>query len=84
MCRMRRGKTDQDAFRGELIIMEDLLTIEEVAGYFRVSKSTIQRWIKKGQFPEPDVTVGDSPSNKTIRWKKSVVENYTGTRNKES
>jgi excisionase family DNA binding protein len=32
-----------------MIVMEDLLTLEEVASILKVSKYTVKRWIDKGK-----------------------------------
>ena len=31
--------------------MEELLTVDEVAGYFRVHPMTVQRWCRTGDLP---------------------------------
>ncbi len=35
----------------DIIQVEELMTIEELAGYLRVKKRTIYDWLKKGKIP---------------------------------
>ena len=48
--------------------MEELLTIEEVAGLARVSTQTVLRWTKNGTL------VAVRPSPRVVRFRRSDVE----------
>lgn len=51
------------------------LTVEQVAQRYSVSKDTIWRWRREGDFPRP-VKLGD----KTTRWRLRDLEEWEGQR----
>ena len=51
----------------------DILTIEEVAGYLRVSERTVYDWAQKGEIPAGKIGT-------VWRFKKSEVENWVNAR----
>jgi len=48
--------------------IDDLLTVEEVAARFRLSKATIRRWTREGKLPVHRM------STQTIRYLRADVE----------
>ena len=49
--------------------VDELLSPKEIQGWLKTSRPSFYRWIKMGQFPKHDLTVGCKP-----RWKKSTVQ----------
>lgn len=49
--------------------MEKLLTLKEVCEIFRVTRWTIDNWIKEGRFPKP-LRKG------FLRWPEGEIERY--------
>ena len=52
---------------------DDILTIEEVAKYLRVSDRTVYDWAQKGEIPAGKIGT-------VLRFKKSEVENWVNAR----
>ena len=52
---------------------DDILTIEEVAKYLRVSERTVYDWAQKGEIPAGKIGT-------VWRFKKSEVENWVNAR----
>ena len=50
---------------------DTLLTIEDVIEILNVSRSTIYRWLKNGDFPQQH-NIGPN----TIRWRLSEIEEW--------
>ena len=49
----------------------DLLAAAEICDRFGIARRTLQTWRQIGKFPSPDLAIG-----KTIRWRRSTVENW--------
>ncbi|MBE1282142.1 MAG: helix-turn-helix domain-containing protein [Rhodobacteraceae bacterium] len=48
----------------------DMMTPDEVAAQLRVSRRTLDRYVKAGDFPAP------RRWGRTVRWPKSVVDQH--------
>ncbi len=46
-----------------------MMTAREIADYFRVSRTTIYRWIKAGRFPKPSFEA----TQKTKLWNRAEI-----------
>ena len=57
----------------EIKVQDDILTIEEVARYLRVSDRTVYDWAQKGEIPAGKIGT-------VWRFKKSEVENWVNAR----
>jgi PTS system nitrogen regulatory IIA component len=53
--------------------MEDILTLEEVANYLRVSEGTVYEWAQKGEIPAGKIGT-------VWRFRKSDIEQWVGER----
>ena len=58
---------------------EKLLTLEEVMNCVSMTKSTIYRYINKGEFPPPIKMDSTNPASASM-WRESDVENFIDTR----
>lgn len=58
---------------------EKLLTLEEVMDCVSMTKSTIYRYINKGEFPPPIKMDSTNPASASM-WRESDVENFIDTR----
>jgi len=58
---------------------EKLLTLEEVINCVSMTKSTIYRYINKGEFPPPIKMDSTNPASASM-WRESDVENFIDTR----
>lgn len=54
----------------------DLMTVEEVAQAFSISRKTLYEWIKKGELPPP-FKIGRSS-----RWRVKDIEDHIAKREK--
>lgn len=63
----------QGLVRGEFFMGDDILTIEEVAKYLRVSDRTVYDWAQKGEIPAGKIGT-------VWRFKKSEVESWVNER----
>src|SRR5574344_2923862 len=57
----------------EHIVEDDILTIEEVAKYLRVSERTVYAWAQKGEIPSGKIGT-------VWRFKKSEIEKWVNDR----
>ena len=60
-------------FNGEMLIMHEIMTIDEVAAYLRVSERTVYDWAQKGDLPGGKLGT-------TWRFKRQDVENWVNSR----
>jgi PTS system nitrogen regulatory IIA component len=60
-------------FNGEMLFMHEIMTIEEVAAYLRVSERTVYDWAQKGELPGGKLGT-------TWRFKREDVENWVNSR----
>ena len=52
-------------------IVPALLRLEDAAAYLAVSTWTVQRWLKRGQFPNPvRLTAG------SVRWRRTDLDHF--------
>ena len=58
---------------------EKLLTLEEVMNCVSMTKSTIYRYINKGEFPPPIKMDSTNPASASM-WRESDVEHFIDTR----
>ena len=54
---------------------EDLYTFPEIEEMFCMSRTTINRWIKAGDFPEP-LQFNKYSHNATKYWEKKLIDGY--------
>ncbi|MDR2135692.1 MAG: PTS sugar transporter subunit IIA [Treponema sp.] len=59
------------------MLSDDILTIEEVANYLRVSERTVYEWIQKGEIPAGKIGT-------VWRFKKSEIERWVNDRLQDS
>ncbi len=57
--------------------VQRILGRPEVAAMFGTSTKTIDRLIKLGRFPAPDVVL----SRKTVRWSAACIDRFLGAHN---
>ncbi len=57
----------------EIVVEDDILTIEEVAKYLRVSERTVYDWAQKGEIPSGKIGT-------VWRFKKTEIENWVNER----
>lgn len=55
--------------------MDDILRMQDIIDYLKVSKATINRWRNDGSFPEP-IQLGAN----SIGWKRSTIEKWLEAR----
>lgn len=48
---------------------DKILTISDITEYLRVSRSTVQRYVRNGRLPSPLINIGGSP-----RWRKIDID----------
>ena len=58
------------------------LTQPEISSWIKVSKSTVYKWVKDGQFPKP-VMLGKPEKNGTSRWIKDDILEWLSKRPRE-
>ena len=58
------------------------LTQPEISNWIKVSKSSVYRWVKEGQFPRP-VMLGTPENNGTSRWIKDDIIEWLSKRPRE-
>tara|TARA_B100000989_G_C19308496_1_gene371487 strand:- start:152 stop:397 length:246 start_codon:yes stop_codon:yes gene_type:complete len=58
------------------------LTQPEISNWIKVSKSTVYKWVKDGQFPRP-VMLGKPEKNGTARWIRSDIIQWLSSRPRE-
>ncbi len=63
----------ENSVSAEVLMVDDILTIEEVAKYLRVSDRTVYDWAQKGEIPAGKIGT-------VWRFKQSEVENWVNAR----
>lgn len=58
--------------------MRELLTSDELLKQFRISRTTLFRWVKAGEFPEP-IKIG----RRSIRWRADEIDEFLKSRSNE-
>ena len=58
------------------------LTQPEISNWIKVSKSTVYKWVKDGQFPRP-VMLGKAEKNGTARWIRADIIQWLSSRPRE-
>src|SRR5574344_2945736 len=61
------------SMRGERVLSDEILTIEEVAKYLRVSERTVYDWAQKGEIPAGKIGT-------VWRFKKDEIEKWVNER----
>ena len=56
--------------------MDDLLTPEDLMKFFKVSRKTVDNWVRDGALPKP-IKMG-----RRIFWKRSEIEAYIESQRK--
>jgi PTS system nitrogen regulatory IIA component len=64
-------------FNGEVLFMHEIMTIEEVAAYIRVSERTVYDWAQKGELPGGKLGT-------TWRFKRDEIEKWVNDRLSQS
>jgi PTS system nitrogen regulatory IIA component len=64
-------------FNGEMLFMHEIMTIEEVAAYIRVSERTVYDWAQKGELPGGKLGT-------TWRFKRDEIEKWVNDRLSQS
>ena len=59
--------------------MENLMTLKQVMDCVHMTKSTIYRYINKGEFPSPIKMDSTNPASASM-WRESDVANFIDTR----
>ena len=62
--------------------MGRILRTDDVLELLAVSRTTLNRWIKEGQFPKPFKIGG--PKGRAVGWYESDVEEYLKQRREEA
>ena len=52
---------------------KQMLRVSEIADWLNVSKTTIYKWVKDGNFPEP-IILGEGDRSAASRWLKEEVD----------
>ena len=72
-CKILHSFTSQKIVKGIKKMGDDILTIEEVAKYLRVSERTVYDWAQKGEIPSGKIGT-------VWRFKKSEIEKWVNER----
>lgn len=56
-----------------------MLRIAEIADWLNISKSTIYKWVKDGNFPQP-IILGDGDRSAASRWVEQEVIDWLNER----
>ena len=58
---------------------KQMLRVSEIADWLNVSKTTIYKWVKDGNFPEP-IILGEGDRSAASRWLKEEVDLWLQSR----
>jgi prophage regulatory protein len=58
---------------------KQMLRVSEIADWLNVSKTTIYKWVKDGNFPEP-IILGEGDRSAASRWLKEEVDLWLESR----
>ena len=59
-----------------IFIMGDILTAAEVAAHFRISVSTLKRWVMLTRRGAYDLPLPISPKRSQLRWRREDIETW--------
>lgn len=51
---------------------DELVRRKEIAAALRISNRTLSRWISTGEFPRPDLRLGE----RYLRWRAATLRNW--------
>ena len=59
--------------------MSEILNAAEVAAHFRISISTLKRWVMLARRGEHDLPLPISPKRSQLRWRKEDIETWNSS-----